>query len=86
MDRAEMEKRCKEAIKQTGDQTMVVVVGMFADLEYDMNIWYHEGHKNTEDVEKSIGQCYVAIKMIELYLNANTNNIEKGIQNVLSYS
>ena len=86
MQQAEMEKRCQEAVDQIGDKTLSASVMMIAGLEYDLREWIQEGQGNTPQVANAIGQCYTALKMLEMYIGADPADIESGIVQVLSYT
>ena len=86
MDQAEMEKRCKEAIKQTGPETTGIIGGIVAGLIYDMRQWNIRGRAGeTDEIQMDIGRCYAALKMLEEYIDADPAKIESGILDVLRY-
>lgn len=85
MDKMEMEKRCQEVIEQFGDKTLNASVRIIAGLEYDLHEWIHGGHENTEKLGRAIGQCYAALKMLEIYTEVDDNDVNTGTMEVLSY-
>ena len=86
MDKMEMEKRCQEAIEQTGTRTTGIVANTVSGLLFDIKEWNLNGQQNLDEMELQIGRCYAALKMLELYVNANSRNIDSGILEVLSYA
>ena len=83
MTQEEIERRCEDAVTHTGDKTMSVVVMLLAGLEYDIHEWIHNGQSNLDELELSIGNCYVGLKLLEKYVHANPAGIQNGIEDAL---
>ena len=84
MTKEEMEHRCKEALKMMGIGTPGVVGGVIAGLIYELREWNVSGSLNREELEMEIGHSYAALKMLELYIEADPERIQMGIEEALS--
>jgi len=85
VDQNEMIKRCHEAVQITKDKTPGIVGGIFGGMIFDCSEWVRSGHENLYEIERQIGRCYAALKMLEIYTKATEEGIAAGVEDVLSY-